>query len=327
MEKNTETREKVIVTLGPYAPHLNDVLKHPIVEGIRLNTIMPLKETQEDLLKRLNKACIAEKKDLWIDLKGRQLRVASFGVPPFTEVKLSHKIDVYTPCKAYFGNRHEPVNLLEVDGDRLIFQAGPRRVIGPGESVTIPHPTLRIQGYLTDTDLKYVEAAKKVGLHKYMLSFVESQKDIADLLSLDKDAQILAKIESQKGIDFVKRDYIKEKNTGLMAARGDLYMELDWPHTILGALEEILMKDPKAVVASRILDSLAEKPEPECADMSDVDNLIRMGYNRMMLGDELCLEKRPVISALNVIQEIALQAKHYRMEKEDRGRREHGVFG
>src|SRR5690606_24893501 len=93
---------------------------------------------------------------LWIDLKGRQLRVASAAIPPYTEVRLSHRIRVRTPVDAYFSDGTEPVRVAAVDGDRLILEDGPRRLVGPGESVNIVHPSLHVEGTLTDTDRAYL---------------------------------------------------------------------------------------------------------------------------------------------------------------------------
>jgi hypothetical protein len=39
---------------------------------------------------------------------------------------------------------------VDVDGDRLILEDGPRRLVGPGESVNIVHPSLEIEGTLTE---------------------------------------------------------------------------------------------------------------------------------------------------------------------------------
>lgn len=305
-EKN-EGEIKAVVTMPPYAPHMEEVLRHPIVSGIRLNTVMPVKESLESLLFRLNRSAEKYGKELWVDLKGRQLRIATFGVPPFTEIKISHKIDVYTPCKIYFGDRNEPSTLLEVDGDRLIMQEGPRRVVGPGESVTIPHPTLKIDGYLTDLDKRYIEAGKRVGNHKYMLSFVESKEDIDTLRKMDDKAEIIAKIESVKGLNYVNTSYKGEAK--LMAARGDLYMELHWPHKIINALQDILRNDAGAYVASRLFESLGRQPEPSCEDLGDVDNLLRMGYRSLMFGDELCLKRQTIMPALNL---LSLMADNYK---------------
>lgn len=294
-----------LVTMPPYAPYIEKVLKHSSVSGIRLNTVMPIKGTLEDTLARLADITQKHEKELWVDLKCRQLRVKSFGVPPFTEIELSHNIEVYTPCKAYFSDRHESATILEVDGNKLLMQEGPRRVVGPGESVTIPHSTLRIQGYLTDSDKRYIDACAALGLHHYMLSFVESEQDIATLYTLDSKADIVAKIESQRGLDYISASAAPATPARLMAARGDLYIELNWPHAILEAMETIIAKDRDAIAASRILSSLARQSEPSCEDLGDLDNLLRLGFKTVMFGDEICLHEESILTGLNVFQAVA----------------------
>ena len=177
-----KTKVQAIVTMPPYAPYIGEVLKHKAVSGIRLNTVMPLKESDdyENLLKRLKDKTDHNEKDLWIDLKCRQLRIKDYGMPPFTEIKLSHNIEVYTPCQAYFSNRAEVATVLEAEGNKLIMQEGPKRVVGPGESITITHPTLRVKGYLTDIDKRYIEAGNKAGVNNFMLSFVEKHEDVEE---------------------------------------------------------------------------------------------------------------------------------------------------
>lgn len=286
----------VIVTVPPHATFLEEVAAHPVVAGLRLNTVMPLKGTVEATLARL----AALGKPLFIDLKGRQLRVAEPAVPPFTAVRLSHRISVRTPALALFGGGRERVRVLEVDGDRLLLEDGPRRVVGPGESVNIPCPSLAIEGTLTARDEEYVRAARRLGLHDYMLSFVESTQDVDAVRALDPDANVVAKIESQKGLGFVR------EGTGvrLMAARGDLFLELARPHQLLDALKAIVAADPDAIVASRICDSLAWSLEPSAQDITDVAYLRSLGYRTLLLGDEVCLKRDSVISALNLLEAI-----------------------
>ena len=301
------TIPKAIVTIHPYAPYMDEILAHPAVEAIRLNTVMPLSESYEDALQRLKTRAEAYGKKLWLDLKCRQLRVKTYGIPPFTEIELTHKISVHTPVRAYFSNGEEYATVLKVDGNRLIMQEGPKRMVGPGESVNIPDPSLKIEGFFTETDMNYIEAAKKVGLHDYMLSFIEFAQDIKNLYAIDEKAQVIAKIESVKGMNFVKNMYSDiastfPKRIRLMAARGDLYIELEKPHHIISALENILKKDDTAVVASRILGSLAEGLEPNCADIGDLDNMMRMGYKHIMLGDDVCMHRDSVMSAIHIFE-------------------------
>ena len=257
---------------------------------------MPTKGSLDDLVKKLKGQ--AKDKDLWIDLKCRQLRVKTFGVPPFTEIELTHDISVDTPVTAYFSDGQEHATVLEVDGNRLIMQEGPKRVVGPGESVNIPHPSLKVKGYFTDTDQKYIEACLKNDVHHYMLSFVEQAADAQELYALDQEAVAAHKIESLKGMQYVKE---WDGQGCLVAARGDLYVEVKKPHHIIRAMEKIVEKDPAAIAASRILGSLTQSYEPSCADVSDVDSLVRMGYRTLMLGDDICMKRDSVISALNLL--------------------------
>ncbi len=291
-------RISVIVTIPPYASFLDEVSAHPIVSGLRLNTVMPLRETKREVLERLSKF----KLPLWVDLKGRQLRVAEPALPPFTEIKLSHAIKVQTPVDAYFSDGNERARVAAVDGNRLILEDGPRRMVGPGESVNIMHPSLKIEETLTDTDREYLAAMKEIGLTKVMLSYVESAGDVGEVKSLLPNAEVACKIETQKGLDFARKE--KTKHGQLMAARGDLYVEVIQPHKIVSALKGIIRADPNAIVASRILDSLAWTPIPVSADISDVAFLMEIGYRTFMLGDQVCMKRDSVIEALNVLEEI-----------------------
>lgn len=289
----------VIVTIPPYASFIDEVAAHPPVSGLRLNTVMPLKESPRDALERLAKF----NKPLWVDLKGRQLRVAEPALPPFTEIKLSHAIKVHTPVDAYFSDGNERVRVAAVDGHRLIMEDGPRRMVGPGESVNIIHPSLQIEGTLTETDRAYLAAMKELGLTKVMLSYVESAGDVDEAKNLLPNAEVVCKIETQKGLDFARKE--KSRHGKLMAARGDLYVEVLQPHKIIPALKTIIQADANAIVASRILDSLAWTPVPVSADISDVAFLMEIGYRTFMLGDQVCMKRDSVIEALNLLQEIS----------------------
>ncbi|WKZ48685.1 MAG: pyruvate kinase [Anaerolineales bacterium] len=288
----------VIVTTPPYADFLAEVASHPIVSGFRLNTVMPLRETQREVLQRLGKF----KQPIWVDLKGRQLRVVGAAIPPYTEIKLSHRIKVETPVDAYFSDGLERVRVAAVDGDRLILADGPRRLVGPGESVNIMHPSLKIEGTLTETDKSYLAAMKELGMTKVMLSYVESAEDVDEVKSLLPNAEVMLKIETQRGLDFAKKHGAKYGR--LMAARGDLFVEVIRPHKIASAVKAIVQADKDAVVASRILDSMALSPIPASADISDVAFLLEIGYRTFMLGDPVCLRRESVIEALNLLEEM-----------------------
>ena len=288
-----------IVTVPPYAPFLADVAAHPLVRGLRLNTVMPLAESQAAVLARL--ATLGP--PLWVDLKGRQLRTVGAAVPPFTEVRVSHRVRVRTPCDAFFSDGKEHARLLAVDGDRLILEDSPRRFVGPGESVNVVDASLEIEGTLTDVDRLYLDAMRELGLRRLMLSFVECPEDVEEALAALPDAELVLKIESRRGLAFARRH--GSALGRLMAARGDLYVEVIEPHRIVGAVRAIIEADPTAIAASRILPSLARHPVPECAEISDCAFLLGLGYRTFLLGDEVCLRRDSVIAALNLLQAVA----------------------
>ena len=112
----------------------------------------------------------------------------------------------------------------------------------------------------------------------------------------------MAKIENKKGLEYVAKEFRKKPNLSLMAARGDLYVEVDKPHHILEALKLIVKKDPEAGVGSRLLLSTINKPVPECADFMDLAWLYDIGYRKMMLCDEICLKEELLARAINAFE-------------------------
>jgi pyruvate kinase len=288
-----------IVTSPPYATFLDEVAQHPLVTGFRLNTVMPLKQGPREALERLSKY----NQPLWVDLKGRQLRVVGAATPPFTVIRLSHKIHVDTPVDVYFSDGNERGRIVAVDGDRIILEDGPRRMIGPGESVNIIHPSFEIEGTLTETDKDYLSAMKAMGFNKVMLSYVESPEDVDEVKRLLPGADVVLKIETQRGLEFARQHGAQHGR--LIAARGDLYVEILHPHKIIDAVKTIIQADRNAIAASRIFDSLAWQPVPVSADIGDVAFLLEIGYRTFMLGDLVCLKRDSVLEALNLLGALA----------------------
>ncbi|MFQ6010287.1 MAG: pyruvate kinase [Candidatus Aenigmatarchaeota archaeon] len=297
---------KVIATVPPYAEYAEDIAKDDYVSGIRFNTVFPLSESKERAIRRMNKRVYP--KDLWIDLKCRQLRITHSSLVPYHTVKISHKIKVDTPVEAWFDGGKYLAKISKVDGNKLFVEEGPFLALGPGMPINILDPSLEIEGYLTKRDIAYIKAAKKADVHNYMLSYVEKESDIEDLLELDPDARIIAKIESAEGLEFINWVYPKyRKDVRLMAARGDLYVELDnKPHRILNALKKIRKADSKAIAASRIFSSFKD-PEnpPECVEICDMGYLIEVGYKEFMFGDEVAFNEDSIKSALGLFRSIA----------------------
>ena len=277
---------RLIATLPPYVSHRPLVIGHPAVDALRFNTVSPLAESRRDILARLKDECGGKR--LWIDLKGRQLRIAKFAYLPLAFVELNHRISVALPAEIRFRDCLSTIVKI-VDGRKLILDQRPVRIVGEGEPVNILDPSLRIEGYLTDSDSEYVEAAAGVGLHDFMLSFAESDEDAAEVRRLDPKARLVAKIESKRGLAWM-RD--RPAGVGLMAARDDLYVNMGEDRTaIMDALRDIAAADRQAMVASRLLESLEAGPAPSLPDLSDVMLMREMGYRAFMFSDTLCFRE------------------------------------
>ena len=271
---------------------------------------------------------------LYFDAKGRQPRVTWVDADNTKnlDLRLNHPVSVKTPVRVLFkaGADSAVLERLEEDGQRLVFRGGPAYMVHPGESIHVLHSSFKIDGALfTDQEKTKLEKVRRAGFKNYFLSYVECQKDIDEFQELiGKDTVIMLKIENQRGLDFVANSFQKSDNLILVAARGDMYIELEWPHQILEALKLIISKDPEACVGSRILlsvvndirnrkvvdavkeirsiDLTASDPDksieatllslinrdiPSCADFCELAWLYDIGYRNMMLCDELCLRE------------------------------------
>ncbi len=307
----------IYLSLDPERHFSQEILHSSLIEGIRCNTAAPIYNLKVKVLKNFQREIYPIKG--WIDLKTRELRIIKKATIPYDYLELNHKIEVNTPTAMYYNEGKNVVIIKKVfEENKLIIKLPDnftgKEIIkfGKGASINIPDNSVKIYGYLTQNDREYIEAAKHIGLHNYLLSFVESIEDINELLKLDPNANILAKIESKKGLQFVKNDYEQIKNNvHLLVARADLYIELNRPHEILKALRLIIEKDPNAIAASRILESFIDlKKIPLCADFTDIGFLLEIGYNNLLLGDNLCQNEEALLSALGFLRLMNTQSNN-----------------
>jgi len=240
-------------------------------------------------------------KEFWVDLKGRQLRITKWAVPTYGDIELNHEIELDYPAEVIFRDG-EICSIRKVVRNKIYVEPDPPEAIGAGQAINVHSANLIIKGYFTDEDLLYIEAAKNLGIHNYMLSFVEEESDIIEMIKLDPLCKIVAKIESPKGMDFVKNVYPKFKDrVNLMAARDDLFINIGhdkW--AMLNALQELIAADPETILASRVLTSLQKSPSVSLGDLSDLYLMASWGYKNFMFSDGLCFKRQALISALEI---------------------------
>lgn len=303
---------EIMATLWPEMPHYRKFAAHSLIDGIRLNTAMADAKTMPQLLEQA--LDWSGSTPVYFDVKGRQLRITKVDVcgGDHLELELNHPISVETPTPVLFKSGVDVALLVEVkDGNRLIFEGGPKFNLIPGESVNIRSNSLIVHGDLfTEQQLEFLDIAKKAGIRRYMLSYAGSRRELEELSErVGKVEELVAKIENQAGLNYVS-SYSSSEGIRLLNARGDLFVEVPKPHDILNASRKIIKADPRAIVGSRILLSLSQDPVPSCADLSEIAWLLEIGYRRFMFCDSLCLDPE----ALELATRILFQTAHSYLE-------------
>ena len=297
----------VMVTLWPSFPHFGKFADDERLSGIRLNSAMinnPELENELGLIKSSS-----HKVPLYFDVKGRQLRVKEVHLnPDYLDITLNHPVRTETPMVVLFkaGEDQAVLARVEEEGRRLIFDGGPGYMVDVGESLHIRHPSFEVLGpVFLEEELLKIEKVVAAGFDKYYLSYVETQREVDEFLELvGKDSEVLLKIETKKGLEYAVREFKKKDNLFLVAARGDLYVEVDRPHEIVDAMRLLIKADPEAYVGSRLLLSIVDSPVPSCAGFSDLAWLCDIGYKNFLLCDEICLKDELLSVAVNVFDDF-----------------------
>lgn len=265
-----------------YKDKIIRILECPYIGEVRYNTGTNELMSTKELVNILKMLEDTYKKRIWVDLKGRQLRIAKWADPLYDVVELNHDIEIEYPATILFRNGCVS-NILKTRGNKIIVAPAPKEAVGAGQSVNILAKSLDIKGYLTEKDMELLEHCKEANLNNIMASFVERPSDLSDITSILPNADIVCKIESLKGLKFM----LETPGLSLMAARDDLFIEMGESNNIIRALEQIVMMDKEAICASRIFPSLKRKTLPELTDYSDLKLMQLMGYKRFMLDDTI----------------------------------------
>src|SRR3989344_8884277 len=285
----------LIVSLPPV--HQEDLLKeiitHPCVGAVRYNTGMSSAYSSEEVVQRIQKLAGPLGKPVWIDLKGRQLRVIEWANLPYGPIVLNHRVKVKFPAKVCFRGDDCCELKKVVDGNKLYVDPLPKAPVGRGQSVNILSEKLEVEGGLLPLDHEYIDVAVQNGVFNFMLSFVEGWENILELEDVlgkyRSKVKICLKIESQAGLDFVNKKYVlMPKDYRLMAARDDLMIQIG-VFNVMNALKTIIIKDPTAICASRLMLGL-EKGEVSMSDISDLELMKKLGYKDFMLSDGISRE-------------------------------------
>lgn len=154
---------------------------------------------------------------------------------------------------------------------------------------------------LTPKDLKDIEYGLTQDIDYVALSFVQSPDDIHNLRQIlvagGSQAQIIAKIETKAAIKDDVLEAIVKATDGIMVARGDLAVEAgaEIVPIVQRRLIALCRKHGKlSIVATQMMASMVDAPEPTRAEVSDVANAVIQGADAVMLSDETANGKYPL---------------------------------
>lgn len=165
-----------------------------------------------------------------------------------------------------------------------------RHVNLPGIRVNLPA--------ITDKDRRDIEFAMAQEVDFIALSFVREAGDILELKSLlGKKAEkikIIAKLEDQEAINNL--DEIVREADAIMVARGDLGVEIpleDLPRVQRRIIRTCAEQGKRVIVATHMLESMIENPNPTRAEVTDVANAVYEEADAIMLSGETTIGAYP----------------------------------
>ena len=171
---------------------------------------------------------------------------------------------------------------------------------------------------ITEKDMADIEFGAARDFDYVALSFVQKAEDIEKLrqilLSHGSTARIIAKIETKKAIETDETlEKIVEASDGIMVARGDMAVEAgaEVVPIVQRKLIALCRKHSKlCIVATQMMGSMVENPEPSRAEVSDVANAVIQGADAVMLSDETANGKYP-LEAVKEMKKVILYTQNH----------------
>jgi pyruvate kinase len=317
-------RTKILATVGPptSSPEMIEKLALAGVNGFRLNFSHGENADRDLQINWIREASIKIGKPVAIlqDLQGPKIRLGMLnentlvktgdeiildfaaehnGLTFPVQYNLAEKVKPGEPIYIFDGKVRTTV--IEVTSDTAIKL----RVENDGTLMSkkgINLPDTDFGGdILTPKDLKDIEYGLTKDIDFVAISFIQSAEDINNLRQIlvagGSSAQIIAKIETKAAIkDGVLEDIVKASD-GVMVARGDLAVEAgaEVVPIVQRRIIALCRKHGKlSIVATQMMASMVENPEPTRAEVSDVANAVIQGADTVMLSDETANGKYPL---------------------------------
>ncbi|HCH33958.1 TPA: pyruvate kinase [Candidatus Saccharibacteria bacterium] len=333
-------RTKILASVGPPVDSYEKIeeLMHAGVNGFRLNFSHAKPEDAERQIPWIRQASAKARKPVAIlqDLQGPKIRLGNLNenvavskgdeiildyaaehhdnVYP-VQYNLAEKVKVGEPIYIFDGKVRTTV--IEVMSETAIkLRIENDGVLMSRKGINLPDTDFG-GDILTPKDIADIEYGAKADIDYVALSFVQSADDINTLrqmlVELGSAAQIVAKIETKVAIQpDVLREIVKASD-GVMVARGDLAVEAgaEVVPVVQRQIIELCRRYGKlSIVATQMMASMVDAPEPTRAEVSDVATAVILGADAVMLSDETANGKFPIETVAAMKKTILYTQEH-----------------
>lgn len=333
-------KTKIIATIGPASREI-ETLKEMVQAGMnvaRLNFSHGDHEYHKETIKRLKQVRqeMGVPLAIMLDTKGPEIRTKLLAdhkpvslkrgeqfvltnrdiEGSETEVSITYK---NLPSEVAIGTRIliddglielKVIDLNQTDIVCKIIRGG---ALGEKKGINIPSIKLNMP-YLSQTDKNDLLFGIENDVDIIAASFVRTKSDVIELRKYinyysGHDIKLISKIENTEGIQ--NFDDILKNSDGIMVARGDMGVEVDF--TLLPGLQKQFIRrcyqsGKTVITATQMLESMIKNPTPTRAEISDVANAVFDGTSAIMLSGETANGSYPV-EAIKVMASIAVQAE------------------
>ena len=338
-------RTKILATVGPSvfgAEKIEEMIMAG-VNGCRLNCSHGTNEERDEQIKWIRDAAAKKGRSVAIlqDLQGPKIRLGAIldnhldlhaGDEVVLEAKEEYEHDggLTLPVQynlALKAKVHEPIFMF--DGkiktemiEKVSDTAIKVRVLNDGfvmskKGLNLPETDFG-GDIITKKDMEDLEYGASQDLDYVALSFVQTAEDIVKLkqilLSLGSTAKVIAKIETKKAISSDENlEAIVKASDGIMVARGDMAVEAG--NEVVPIVQRKLIALCRAhakicIVATQMMGSMVDNPEPTRAEVSDVATAVIQGADAVMLSDETANGVYP-IEAVKEMKKVILYAQNH----------------
>ncbi len=341
-------RTKILATIGP-ATNSAEKIEEVIMAGVngcRLNCSHGSNEERDQQIKWIRAAAAKKGRSVAIlqDLQGPKIRLGMIrdnrldltkgdelvleaaegyehdgGMTVPVQYNLAEKVKVGEPLSLFDGKVKAEIVAIESDTAIRI------KILNDGFIMSrkgLNLPDTDFGGdILTEKDIADIEYGAKCDYDYVSLSFVQSASDIEKLkqmlLALGSTAKVIAKIETKKAISSdAHLEEIVKVSDGIMVARGDMAVEAGAEVVPIVQRKLIAMCRAHAkpcIVATQMLSSMVDSPEPTRAEVSDVATAVVQGADVVMLSDETANGSYPVETVKEMKKVILYTQNHSRI--------------